>query len=390
MKSVEYIIGSETISNTPMQPYSEETLRYCATLSKNLLRSPISRTYPDIAALAFWCRFANLQKLAERCPEAKNRLGRGLCFHVTPGNIPINFAFSYLFGLLSGCANIVRLPSKRFPQSDVVCAAIRETLTDFPELEKRTALIRYPVDSETTGYFCAMADARLIWGGDATIAAVKRQPVRPRCVDICFADRYSICLIDGKAVEAAGEADLARLAEGFYNDTYLMDQNACSSPQLNLWLHDSEAARERFWDAVYRTAEAKYALQAAASVDKYTRLFEDALDGKPVTRVIRRGNLLYRVELSSLGCDVTALRGKCGYFYEFALDSLHELGPYVTDKFQTLTYFGGDPEELRTFVVEGRLRGVDRIVPIGKAMDIGLFWDGFDLIRMLSRYVAPQ
>ncbi len=60
------------------------------------------------------------------------------------------------------------------------------------------------------------------------------------------------------------------------------------------------------------------------------------------------------------------------------------------DKFQTLCYYGVDPEKLRSVVTDGRLRGIDRIVPIGSAMDIGVIWDGYDLIHAMSRIVALQ
>ena len=95
---------------------------------------------------------------------------------------------------------------------------------------------------------------------------------------IIFADRYSLCVLDGKAVESASEGALNRLSEDFYNDTYLMDQNACSSPQLILWLNDSEYARKKFWNAVFCIAKQKYLLQAAVSVDKYTQLTQDSID----------------------------------------------------------------------------------------------------------------
>ena len=60
----------------------------------------------------------------------------------------------------------------------------------------------------------------------------------------------------------------------------------------------------------------------------------------------------------------------------------------INRKFQTLTFFGIDPLYLRNEVVKANLKGIDRIVPIGKAMDIGTIWDGHDLIRELSRLIA--
>jgi hypothetical protein len=123
------------------------------------------------------------------------------------------------------------------------------------------------------------------------------------------------------------------------------------------------------------------------TVDKYTHMFEDILDSKPIDKIEKETNLLYRAELSKLEGNLSEMRGKGGYFYEYTLNSLEDIAPFITEKFQTVTYFGVDPEEVRRFLVEKRLRGIDRIVPIGKAMDIGIMWDGFDLVRMLSRYV---
>jgi hypothetical protein len=390
MKNVEYLVGSPDITDAPLQAYGDEAIEFLAALSKNMMKSPALRAYPDISALAFWCRKANLQKLRENCPEAEKRLGRGMCFHVAPGNIPINFAFSYMFGLLAGCSNIVRISSKPFPQIKPVCDAVIETLKRFPEIEKRTAFVRYPADDETTAEICINADARLIWGGDDTIAKIRTMPSKPRCIDICFADRYSVCMIDGKAVMDADETAMSRLAENFYNDTYLMDQNACSSEQLIFWLNDSKETREKFWHVVYDYAAIKYKLQAAVGIDKYTHMFEDILDGKPISKIERQTNLLYKAEISKFDGDITNLRGKSGYFYEYTLGDISEIVPFVTEKFQTVTYFGVDSEKIRGFVISNRLRGIDRIVPIGKAMDIDIMWDGFDLVRMLSRYVDKE
>ncbi len=391
MNGVDYRIGGPALCDRPLPAYSEEALDFLADLSRELLALPEARIYPDLTAAAFWCRRGNLNKLKAACPDAAYRLGRGLAFHITPANIPINFAFSWSFSLLAGNADLVRLPSKRFPQADAFCGAVERLLPRHPEIERRTAFVSYPSNSEATAAFCAQADARLIWGGDATIAKVRQYPTKPKCVDLTFADRYSICILDGGAVLACSEQALQRLAERFYNDSYLTDQNACSSPQLILWLHGTPEAKTRFWDAVAACAAARYELQGMTAVDKYTQLCQDGIDRPEVRGAVRQnGNLLYRVELSALPGDCTALRGQGGYFYEYGLHTLDELCPVVTEKYQTVTYFGVPSEELRALVLENRLRGIDRIVPVGSALDIGLIWDGYDIVRMLSRIVDVQ
>ena len=388
LNGVEYVIGTADIVNAPIRVYDDTACAFIAELSAEILKSPLARTYPDLSALAFWGRKANLQKLKEAFGDTAGRLGRGLCFHIAPSNIPVNFAFTYLFGLLAGNANIVRLPSKTFPQIDALCALMKKVLLKYPEIEKRTAFVRYPRSDEITAEFCKIADARMIWGGDKTIENIKALPASPRCADIAFADRYSLAMIDGEAVLNADDAQMKRLAENFYNDTWLMDQNACSSPQIILWQNDSDDARQKFWNAAFAVAEAKYALQDAVSVDKYTLFCTEAVTNGNAESFTRDGNLLYREEVKALTPDIINHRGKGGYFFEHALTDLSELCAVITEKFQTITYFGIDAVKLREELIAANVRGIDRIVPVGKAMDIDVIWDGHDLVRELSRIVS--
>ena len=377
------------VNNTPLRPFEPMVLDCLGEISAAILKSPVGRQFPDLTAFAFYIRKANLLKLEAAFTSDEIRLGRGVCFHIAPANIPVNFAFTWVFSLLAGNANIVRLPSKDFPQVDALLTIIKDTLDKYPELKERNAFVKYPrTDNGTTAAYCQMADCRMIWGGDRTIASIKALPTKPRCVDICFADRYSVALINADAVMSADEAQMARLAEGFYNDTYLMDQNACSSPQVILWENDSSEAREKFWDAVESLARKKYLLQDAVAVDKYTLFCEEAVGNKNIQSVTHKGNLLYRIELASLPPDIVSHRGKAGFFFEHALANREELFDVVTEKFQTITQFGVDSDELRLQIVDCHLRGIDRIVPIGYAMDIGAVWDGCDLIRTLSRIIA--
>ena len=387
MNGVEYVIGTADIVNTPIRVYDDTACAFIAELSAEILKSPLSRTYPDLSALAFWGRKANLQKLKSAFGDTAGRLGRGLCFHIAPSNIPVNFAFTYLFGLLAGNANIVRLPSKTFPQIDALCALMKKVLSKYPEIEKRTAFVRYPRNDEITAEFCKHADARMIWGGDKTIENIKALPASPRCVDIAFADRYSLAVIDGEAVLNADEAQMKRLAENFYNDTWLMDQNACSSPQILLWRNDGGEAREKFWNAALAVAETKYVLQDAVAVDKYTLFCTEAVTNGNARNFTHTGNLLYREEIETLTPDIVNHRGKGGYFFEHSLKDARELCNVITEKFQTVTYFGIDAAALREELIAANVRGIDRIVPVGKAMDIDVVWDGHDLVRELSRIV---
>ena len=59
----------------------------------------------------------------------------------------------------------------------------------------------------------------------------------------------------------------------------------------------------------------------------------------------------------------------------------------VSRRYQTLSYAGLDKDALQNLVTSGRALGIDRIVPIGRTLEFALEWDGYDLIRNLSRLV---
>ena len=43
-------------------------------------------------------------------------IGRGCALHICPTNVPMNFAYSFVFGLISGNNNIVKIPTRNFTQ----------------------------------------------------------------------------------------------------------------------------------------------------------------------------------------------------------------------------------------------------------------------------------
>ena len=388
--NVSYLVGDKTILPKPLVPYDESLCEFLYELSSMLFASKEAAAYPDIMAFAFWCRKANIVKLKADFDDGRTRLGLGLVFHIAPSNVPINFAFSFAFGLLSGNANIVRVPSKPFPQTDIICDTIDRLLSydKFCGIKATTAFVRYEQDDETTGIFCEVCNARIIWGGDVTIRNIRSLPMPVRGVEIVFSDRYSFCVIDSPSVIKLGEAELNELAERFYNDTYVMDQNACSSPHLIVWQgEEKESAKERFWMAVSRAVTEKYQLEALNAVDKYTLLCHNAIDFDNITSFKKHGNHLYRITIDSLPDNMEELRGNCGYFYEYNTDDISDIAHVINSRYQTMTYFGVDKTYLTDFVVKNRLAGIDRIVPVGNALDINVIWDGYDIVRSLSRII---
>lgn len=392
--AVERLCGREPESGLrPLRPFAPEALDFLSALSAALLKDREAKAYPDVITFAYFCRRANLTRLEEEyAGRLDGRLGRGVAFHIAPSNVPINFAYSLTAALLSGNGSIVKASSRDFPQTRIVCRAMEKLLTeDFAPLAPYVCVVTYPREAQkVTEAFSARCDARVIWGGDETVRRVREAALPPRAVEVAFADRYSLLCIRPEAVAALSEEALERLAKDFYNDTYLTDQNACTSPRLIYWAGegDSREASERFFRAVGTYARQRYELPAVTAVDKLTAACRAAMKLEGAEIVPGPGNWVTRVRVKRLCPELYELRSPGGFFLEYAAPTLDALRDFVTPRVQTLSYLGFQPEELRHFVLENRLTGIDRIAPVGHTMDFALTWDGYDLIQTLSRKIS--
>lgn len=391
---LQWLAGREPTETRPLHPFAAEAVSFLAALSSELQSEPRARSLSDVQTFAFWCRRRNLVRLQRANADGRHRLGRGLLLHIAPSNVPVTFAYSFAFGLLAGNAGIIRAPSRNFEQVDLISEAVGRLLAR-PEhalIAGMIGLVRYPQASDWTRVFSERCDGRILWGGDDTIAAIRRLPMPARAIDVTFADRTSLSVLRAQAVAELDDAALLRLAEDFYNDTYRMDQNACSSPHVIVWLGEGDAterAARRFWQALDEQAARHYPLAPVQAVDKYTNLLSFLIGDDDVMHVRRYGNRLIVVGLPRLPEGVDRLRGQFGLFWELSAFDLTVLSG-VSSRLQTLTIFGLDTAAIANFVVEQRLRGIDRIVPVGRALDLGLVWDGHDLVGLLSRIVSHE
>jgi len=371
----------------PDHTFSDLSVSFLNSLSSVLLKNQQTRTYPDVATFAFFCRKANILANKKKYEENAIRLGRGIVFHIAPSNVPVNFAYSLVAGILSGNINIVRVPSKPFNQVELICNAIEQViaLSEYAVLKDRIFLIRYDSQSNTTTELSLLCDVRVIWGGDDTIAQIRKSVLPPRSFDVTFADRYSLASINADTL--VNETNFDKLAKDFYNDTYLFDQNACSAPRMVIWTGKEEnvvKAKVLFWNAVHKSLE-KYEFSSILSVDKLSELYWQSTQCEGVIRIEPDDNKLWRINIENLTTDIDIYRCAGGYFLEYTASSLDELEMIVNRKYQTLAYYGYSLDELKYFIKRNRLNGIDRVVPFGKTTDFSLTWDGYDLIRTLSR-----
>jgi len=394
LDKMQYLVGSiDVVMNLPnlaaKEPFDKEVCNFLNDLSKILMKEPRSRAYSDVVTFGFWLRKASLNKLEEKYGfnDEDMHLGRGVVFHIAPSNVPVNFAYSLVTGLLMGNGNVVRVPSKDFEQVGIIAEAINKALAleSHEAVRPYIVLVRYGRDYDINDALSSIADTRIVWGGDQTIAELRKSKLPPRSNEITFADRYSLAVIDCDVYMSTESK--ASIAQDFYNDTYFSDQNACTSPRIVVWVGEQkEEAKRQFWEGLHKVVEQKYAFQAIMGINKLTSSYLLAVD-EPGTKIEdSEDNLIVRVNVPDITEHLMDFKDNCGYFFEYDCDDIMDIRPLCDDKRCQTVGILGNAAILLPLLKSG-IKGIDRVTPIGKTMDFDLIWDGYDLPAMLTRTV---
>ena len=368
----------------PLTPFAPQTVQLLNDFSKALFADPRAKSLSDVISLAFWCRPASLEKMRQQFMPAGHVQGRGVVFHIAPANVAVNFAYSLIAGLLMGNANVVRLSSRYFEQTPIICDAFTTALAKNPAMADSVALIQYGHDATLTDYFSANCDVRVIWGGDNTIATIRKSALPPRGLDISFADRYSFSVLNAEAW--LGAENKQNVLEAFYNDTLLTDQQACTAAKLVVWTGEGvERARASFWAAFRDWLAGRFTQQPAMAVKNLAFFCEQATLNPSLIRLPQPDNTLFLAQTNVLNPLMLEQHHNAGFFFEYVANEFNEIAPLCTDKCQTISTFGIAQQTVSDFFSEIQPRGVDRVIPLGQSMAFSLHWDGYQLPELLTR-----
>jgi hypothetical protein len=389
-KDIDIICGSYKINYSPFEVASKLTVEFLNQISIKVLKEKKYKKFPDLVSFAFWCRRSNIIKIKESLKE--NRFGRGVVLHICPSNVAMNYAYSLVFGLISGNTNIVRLPSIKFSQVNILNEIIKKQLkiNKFKILNKRIILINYKRSDNISNKLSMISDARLIWGGDQTISAFKKYNTKPRVLDLYFANRYSLCLINSKKFNKLKNIQIKEIVNKFFIDCYTMSQNACSSPKSLIWSGNINLKKkELFWNELKNKASNKFDFDITISNKKILNLNRIILN-KNITGQVEFDKFhLVRVKYrkNQIPENLESLQANLGTFFEFEISSNSILKKFISSKTQSLTYFGYNKFELLDLIKKNNLQGIDRMIKIGNAFEMSHIWDGINIIENLSREI---
>ena len=377
----------------PSLPFAEKTLDFIVAVSRRILADQQVRQWPELAAVAHWMRRAHLEELRRQFLNSHAlRLARGIVVHFAPSNVDTIFLYSWVLSLLAGNLNIIRMPGTRRPQLEYLLSILNDVLEypEFQELSARNAIISYEHDPEITCRLCSHCAVRVLWGGDHTVSTLRQIPIPPLATELAFPDRFSLAAFHAPAVNTASDEQLKTLVHKFFTDTFSFDQMACSSPRLLLWTGtgpEIDAAKKKFWEQFSDyVCEKQLSYPSVVGISRLASVYAyaatgqaEAVEGDVLTRPP------VRVRLSEAAGEFRDLHCGAGLFLEKNFASLLEAATILTARDQTLSYFGYSNSELTALAHHLPARAVDRIVPVGHALDFSPVWDGVDLFSALTR-----
>ena len=375
------------------EPFNNLSIDFLVDFSSKLRKFKKINSFPDLIYLIFWCSKNKNKNLAKYFNNNYLRLGRGLIFHICPSNVPTNFIYSFFFGLLSGNSNIVKIPTKNFKEKNIILSVVKSLFSKkkYTNLKNTNCFVQYNNKDEVTKKISSICDGRVIWGGNKTINDIRKMWIPERAIDLTFPDRYSLSVINLDKLKKEKIDQVKLLAKKFYYDGYMMNQLACNSPHFVFWVgKKNKKLQNYFWHLLNKIVEKRFFFDDVHVVDKYTNLMENIIIQKDFNNIKMFKNNLYIIDPDNKTNQIEDIRGVNGTFFQKNINQINDLKQFITKKCQTVSYFGFTKDQLKYFLLNKNLLGIDRVVPVGKALEIDIIWDGYEIIKSLSRVISLE
>jgi len=382
-------IAAWAASRTGTAPFATASRAACTELSRRLFADPLAARRPDLAALAYWLRPASVEAMEHsfraELPAGCLAVPRGVVLQFPPANVDTVMVYGWALALLAGNFSVVRV-SERMGDWGRHLLNVLFAVLEAEGLGENSLFLHTPRDEGVIAALSAQADVRVMWGGDASVAALRAIPAPPRCRDVLFPDRRSLAALPLAAYAVADESKRDALADSFATAAMTFGQMACSSPRLLAWVGkgDAEAATADFFprvvaaiqrrglDAPLHQALRRRTVAAGATLDGRAARWRELSGG---VSLLDWGDLSHTVENWPGG----------GLFLLAHMDQLADLARYCDGTTQTLAVEGFDRADIAALIEAAGSRAPDRVVPFGQALAFDRLWDGMDLLREFTR-----
>jgi hypothetical protein len=368
--------------------FSELRITYVEELSSAL--ADLARIHRDAELMSFSRYLKHLRnKIYYYSIPNFIRKGTGLVIHITPNNVPLGFAYSFIWGLISGNSNIVKTPNHNEVQSRLFF----EALNLLHENPKFTVLSQQNVftnihssDSRFTEIIKA-CDAKVVWGSNSTVESMAFVQKSVYTRSITFPDRISVCAISLPAYCALSSNEKISLAKKFVRDFQSFNQLACSSPWIVYWIRStfsgqSQEHTDEFWGYVNEELDSIPNLLTGLGALRVAKLAK--ISAQETGSIKSSRNLKHVTVLEVESVLMSEIDAGYGIFYQINCNNLEAILLQLNERVQTMTYFGMSLEELEDALKMSTSFVPKRTVPVGTALEFEWIWDGRDVMSELT------
>ena len=378
--------------NYPMKVGDELIITFLNELSKSILKTPFFKAEPSFIALGFWLRKTNIKRILSENNYIENNdifvaKPIGKVFHLCPSNVDTMFIYSLVLALLAGNKNVVRISSKLendfiFKLFDLFNELLQKE--EYKLFSDYINVITYERSDKLNEEISINVNGRIIWGGDETVSQFKKYPTKPKVKDLFFTDKVSLGIINIEN-EMKFHANIDIIINNLYNDIFTFNQKGCSSPH-SLFIVSNTVNKNRALEKIYEGLSIKAQRDYEEDISSIALLklnqgVVDVIENK-VVETINSSNYITFLKLRTN--EVPHSCGAGYLYYQFA-ENIEEVKSYINNKTQTITNWGLSKRQIHSFLNDLDVEYVDRVVPLGKALDFDYIWDGYNIfMEMLS------
>ncbi|BDX07785.1 acyl-CoA reductase [Planctobacterium marinum] len=372
-----------------MEPFAKETREFIDALSNTLLAEQIFKPHSELTTLGFWLRASNIKRLRQQYFAQDNVSSSlflkplGGVLHIAPSNVDTMFVYSWVCSLLVGNNNIVRVPSNITEAVQKLLSLISRLLQQpkFTSIAQRNLIATWTQQSNVSATLSLMVQARMIWGGNETVQNIRKMPTLPNCRDIAFADKFSVSVLK---LAGKSQDEIDALAELLWRDISTFQQAACSSPRVLVFSDSPEQQKQHLYSRLMARANS---LTNDASTSMNHLVARQLILSQHQDNYLHSDGPLSVVKIHKLHKDYIAWHPAQNFLYEYDVGDLTELFAWLPEQCQTVSHFGFSSDELQRAVAPYLGPSVDRLVPVGQALIFSSHWDGYDVLKQLSRII---
>jgi len=384
----ERVFGGLTTCYQDSVSFSELRITYVEELSTVL--AEVARNNRDSELMSFSRYLKHLRsKLHYYSIPNFLRKGIGLVIHITPNNVPLGFAYSFIWGFLSGNSNIVKTPIQNKEQTDLFfsCLDIVNQNPQFGVFTEQNIFTNISSSDTRFKGIIEVCDAKVIWGSNTTIESIASIQKSVYTKSITFPDRVSVSVISLTKYRNLSLDARKSLAKKFVRDFQSFNQLACSSPWILYWLgatdsHHDVGLTQEFWRSVCDELDSIPSLLSGLGSLRMAKLAKISAQKTVNFKTVR--NLKYLTLLDIENVAISEIDAGYGIFYQKNSTSVKDILLDLNERVQTLTYFGIELKDLEEAIKLSTSSVPKRLVPIGTALDFEWIWDGKDAMSELT------